>query len=44
MSKVIIFYTKSKYIRYTLASYGVIPLEKYLEAFHDQCVLLCILK
>ena len=35
ISKVIIFYVKSKYFRYTLASYGIILLKKCLEAFHD---------
>ena len=34
-SKIIIFYTKSKYIRCTLASYEIILLKKCLEAFHD---------
>ena len=34
-SKIIIFYIKSKYFRYTLASYGVILLKICLEAFHD---------
>ena len=29
------FYIKSKYFRYTLASYGVVLLKKCLEAFHD---------
>ena len=29
------FLYKSKYIRYTLPSYGVIFLKKCLEAFHD---------
>ena len=33
--KSIIFYIKSKYFRYTLASYGIILLKKCLEAFHD---------
>ena len=35
ISKTIIFYIKSKYFGYTLASYGVILLKKCLEAFHD---------
>ena len=30
------FLYKNKYIRYTLASCGVILLKKYLEAFHDR--------
>ena len=34
-SKIIIFYRKGKYFRYTLASYGVILLKICLEAFHD---------
>ena len=34
-SKILFFYIKSKYFRYMLASYGVILLKKYLEAFHD---------
>ena len=34
-SKIIIFYIKSKYFRYTLASYGVILLKICLEAFQD---------
>ena len=29
------YYIKSKYFRYTLASYGIILLKKCLEAFHD---------